>query len=266
MSKKIGFIGTGNMGKAIISGILSANLVSSKEIVAYDSYKPALEAVHNKFGITITSSEREVVQQAKVIILAVKPNLIDKILSTIKEDMLEDKIIVSIAAGKTIDNLSKYLPENSKIIRVMPNTPALVGAGMSALCFNDYVTQEDKKEVLSIFESFGKAKIIDEYLIDAVAGVSGAGPAYVYIFIKSLADGAVEMGMSRTDAYTFAAQTVLGSAKMVLETGKHPGELKDMVTSPGGSTIAAIKSLENDKFRSTIINAVIAAAERNSKM
>lgn len=266
MNQTIGFIGAGNMGKAIMKGIISAELTAPNEVAVYDPFKPALEAIYDELGVTITTNEKEVIHQANMIILAVKPNLIEDILQTVQKDITEEKVIVSIAAGVTIDQISNCLPDHAKVVRVMPNTPALVGSGMSALCLNEYVTDEDKHNVLAVFESFGKAEIVDEHLIDAVVGVSGSAPAYVYMFIEALADGAVVMGMSRSSAYTFAAQAVLGSAQMVLETEKHPGELKDMVTSPGGTTIAAVKSLENDNFRSAVINAVVAAAEKNKSM
>lgn len=263
---KIGFIGAGNMGKAIIKGIIAAELTSPEEIFVYDVFKPTLESIEMELGVTTASSEREVAQQAKIIVLAVKPNMVPEVLNTIKDDISENKIIVSIAAGVTLERLNANLPKQTKLVRVMPNTPALVGCGMTALCFNSFVVEEEKQEVLTIFESLGEAEVVGEYLIDAVTGLSGSGPAYVYMFIEALADGGVLAGMPRSSAYKFAAQTVLGSAKMVLETGKHPGELKDMVSSPGGTTITAVRSLENDGFRAAIINAVVAAAEKNKSL
>jgi pyrroline-5-carboxylate reductase len=266
MSKTIGFIGAGNMGKAIIKGILSVGQATPEEIFVYDSYQPSLENIQRELGVSVTLSENEVVQKANIIILAVKPNVIDEVLNKIKEDITKDKVLVSIAAGTSIEKLSANLPNGTKIVRVMPNTPALVGYGMSAISCNLHVTEEEKQDLVSIFNSFGKAELISESLMDAVTGLSGSGPAYVYLFIEALADGAVFQGMSRESAYKFAAQTVLGSAQMVLQTGKHPGELKDMVSSPGGTTIAAVKSLENDGFRSAVINAVNAAAEKSRNM
>ena len=266
MSKTIGFIGAGNMGKAIIKGILSVGQATPEEILVYDSYQPSLERIQRELGVSITSSENEVAQKASIIILAVKPNVINEVLNKIKEDITRDKVLVSIAAGTSIEKLSDNLPNETKVVRVMPNTPALVGQGMSAISCNPHVTEEEKQVVLSIFNSFGKAELVSESLMDAVTGLSGSGPAYVYLFIEALADGAVFQGMSRESAYKFAAQTVLGSAQMVLQTGKHPGELKDMVSSPGGTTIAAVKSLENDGFRSAVINAVNASAEKSRNM
>ncbi|WP_338449783.1 pyrroline-5-carboxylate reductase [Niallia oryzisoli] len=263
MSRTIGFVGAGNMGKAIMNGIIKAGIASPQDIVVYDVYPPSLDAVQTELGVTTTSNEKEVVQKADIIILAVKPNNIAEVLTTIKEDISADKIIVSIAAGVTLERLSANVPEKTKIVRVMPNTPALVGEGMSALSCNAYVTKEEQAELLAIFRSFGEAEVVGDYLMDVVTGLSGSGPAFVYMFIEALADGAVAEGLSRANAYKFAAQTVLGSAKVVLETGKHPGELKDMVSSPGGTTIAGVKSLENDRFRAAVINAVVAATEKS---
>ena len=222
MNLKIGFIGAGNMGKAMMKGILSSGQAKPEEIFVYDAYPPSMEAVRNELGVTTVSNESEVVQNSEYIILAVKPDIISRVLDAVKDVVNSDKVIISVAAGTSIDKLSSHLPEKSKVIRVMPNTPALVGAGMSALAPNEYVTEEERQTVLSIFESFGAAEIVGEKLMDAVTGISGSGPAYVYLFIEALADGAVVEGMPRPQAYKFAAQTVLGAAKMVLETGKHP--------------------------------------------
>lgn len=266
MNKTIGFLGAGNMGKAIIKGIIASNITPSKNIIVYDVYQPAVAEAEKNLKITGAASEVTVAEQSDMIILAVKPNTIGTVLDTIGGHLKENTVVVSIAAGRTLAQLESHLPEGTKIVRVMPNTPALVSMGMSALSPNAYVTDEDKAFVADVFRSFGKAEFVGEYLMDAVVGVSGSAPAYVYMFIEALADGAVLAGMPRAQAYQFAAQTVLGSAQMVLETGKHPGELKDMVTSPGGTTIAAVQSLENDGFRSAVINAVLAAAEKNKVM
>ncbi|WP_071393039.1 pyrroline-5-carboxylate reductase [Bacillus tuaregi] len=263
MGKTIGFVGAGNMGKAMMGGIVKAGIAAPQEIVVYDVYLPSLDAVQTELGVTTASNEKEVMEKADIVILAVKPNMVADVLNTIKGEVSEDKLIVSIAAGVTLERLSANVPEKTKIVRVMPNTPALVGEGMSALSCNSYVTKADQEELLKIFNSFGEAEIVSDYLMDVVTGLSGSGPAFVYMFIEALADGAVAEGMSRANAYKFAAQTVLGSAKVVLETGKHPGELKDMVSSPGGTTIAGVKSLENDRFRAAVMNAVVAATEKS---
>ncbi|MBP2097780.1 pyrroline-5-carboxylate reductase [Enterococcus rivorum] len=266
MNKKIGFIGAGNMGKAMMNGILSSGITSAENIFVYDAYQPVLDQVQQEFGVTLCKNEKELAEKVQIIILAVKPNMILTVLDDIKERISKDDIVVSIAAGVTIEKLSAHLLAETKIVRVMPNTPALVGLGMSSVSLNDFISEQEGEEILSIFRSFGEAEFVAEYLIDAVVGVSGSAPAYVYMFIEALADGAVLAGLSRPLAYKFAAQTVLGSAKMVLETGKHPGELKDMVTSPGGTTIAAVSSLENNGFRGAVIDAVTTAAEKNRTM
>lgn len=266
MNKKIGFIGAGNMGKAMMKGILSSGITPAENIFVYDAYHPVLTQIQKEFGVTICQNEKDLVEKVQVVILAVKPNMILTVLDDIKASISKDKILVSIAAGITIENISAHVQAETKIVRVMPNTPALVGLGMSSVSLNDFITEKESEEILTIFRSFGEAETVAEYLIDAVVGVSGSAPAYVYMFIEALADGAVLAGLSRPLAYKFAAQTVLGSAKMVLETGKHPGELKDMVTSPGGTTIAAVSSLESNGFRGAIIDAVTAAAEKNRTM
>lgn len=266
MNKKIGFIGAGNMGKAMIKGLLSSDLTSAKNIFVYDAYQPVLTDIQSELAVSICHTEKELAEKAQIIILAVKPNLISTVLDAIKSNISKDKIVISIAAGITIQRLTNHVPKETKIVRVMPNTPALVGLGMTSVSLNAFITEPEQAEILAIFRSFGEAEIVAEDLIDAVVGVSGSAPAYVYMFIEALADGAVLAGLSRPLAYKFAAQTVLGSAKMALETGKHPGELKDMVTSPGGTTIAAVTSLENNGFRGAVIDAVTTAAEKNRTM
>ena len=188
------------------------------------------------------------------------------ILESVKDLIGDEKIVVSIAAGKSISSMENIIGDDKKIIRTMPNTPALVNEGMSALCPNKNIEDEELKIVKGIFDSFGKSEVVGEYLIDSVIGVSGSSPAYVFMFIEAMADAAVVGGMPRKQAYNFAAQSVLGAAKMVLESGKHPGELKDMVCSPGGTTIEAVKVLENEGMRSSVINAVCACIEKSKEM
>lgn len=266
MKKTIGFIGAGNMGKAIMKGLLSAQLTTPEQIVVYDAYEPILAPLHDELGIRVATSNQDVAQQADMIILAVKPNMITAVLSEMKQAISTEKVLISIAAGVTLASIEGALMEQTKVVRVMPNTPALVNAGMSSLSPNTFVTEEEQADVVALFKSFGKAQIVPEYLIDAVVGVSGSAPAYVYMFIEALADGAVLAGLTRAQAYEFAAQTVYGSAKMVLETGQHPGALKDMVCSPGGTTIAAVHALEEGNFRGTVMNAVLAAAKKNQEL
>lgn len=263
---KIGFYGGGNMGKAIIGGLIESKLFKPEDIYVYDVYEPTLIKLKEEFGINPISDKIELASQVNIILLSVKPNVLPELVKEIKDNISKDKILISIAAGITQGDLTSLLSDEHKIVRVMPNTPALVGEGMSAVSPNANLNKDELELVGDIFASFGKAEFVDEKLIDAVVGVSGSAPAYVYMFIEALADGAVLEGMPRNQAYEFASQAVLGSAKMVLETGKHPGELKDQVCSPGGTTIAAVKALEDFGFRSAVIEAVQVAAEKNRTM
>lgn len=256
MNKIIGFIGSGNMGEAMIGGIIKSKLVPSSNIIVSDLNEEKLKTMEELYKVQTTVDSKEVAQKADIIVLSVKPNIYDIVLKGIKESLSKDKLIVSIAAGKTIQSIETILGSETKIVRTMPNTPALVGEGMAGICSNKNVAADELNEVKAIFESFGKAEILPEYLIDAVIGISGSAPAYVFMFIEAIADAGVLEGMPRDKAYKFAAQAVLGSAKMVLESGKHPGELKDMVCSPGGTTIEAVATLEGEGFRGTIIKAV----------
>lgn len=266
MKKIIGFIGSGNMCQAMIGGIINSKLVDPTNIIISDLDEKKLNSISKKYGVLTTTDSKEVAKQSDIIVLSVKPNIYDVIMKSIKEYVTEEKVIVTIAAGKSIRDIENILGEKTKIVRTMPNTPALVNEGMSALCANKNILESDLNEVKSIFESFGKAEVVQEYLIDSVIGVSGSSPAYVFMFIEAMADGAVLGGMPRDQAYKFAAQAVLGSAKMVLESEKHPGELKDMVCSPGGTTIEAVKTLEEKGFRSSVIEAIVNCMEKSKKM
>ena len=265
MFKTIGICGTGNMGKAMLKGIIGAGLIAPENVFIYDSYTAGAEALKAELGVTLVSSATELVKKAEAVIFALKPYVIGNVLNEIKGDVGQT-IVISIAAGVTIERLAKNLEAGTKIIRVMPNTPALVGEGMAALAPNSQVTDEEAQAANAVFNSFGKAELVDEGMIDVICGLSGSGPAFVYLFIEALADGAVLEGMPRAMAYKFAAQTVLGAAKMVLETGEHPGLLKDNVSSPGGTTIEGVSVLEEKGFRSAAIDAVVAATEKSKSM
>lgn len=265
-NKKITFIGAGNMGGAILSGLLSKNLISTENITIFDTYKPKLQELKEKFGVNTDDVLENSVSEADIVLLAVKPNVVDSVLKSISNNLKRNVILVSIAAGVSINRIVEKTFEDIKVARIMPNTPAMVGEAMSSVSVSNNMTDEEINLVLKIFKSLGKAELLSESLIDSVTGLSGSGPAYVYLFIEALADGAVVEGMPRDKAYKFAAQTVLGAAKMVLETGKHPGELKDMVTSPGGTTIAAIRSLEENKFRASVMEAVITASQKSKNL
>lgn len=263
---KLGFIGCGNMAQAMIGGIITGNLIPANEIIASDAYKSSLEKVKDKLDINITVDNKEVAAESEMIILSVKPQFYNIVIKEISSIIKEDTIIITIAPGQMLEGLENQFGKKVKIVRTMPNTPAMVGEGMTAMCANEYVTEKEIKEVKRVLEGFGRVEVVPEYMMDAVVAVSGSSPAYVYMFIEALADGAVLNGMSRSQAYTFAAQAVLGSAKMVLETKLHPGELKDMVCSPGGTTIEAVKTLEEEGLRSAIINAMVTCAERSKNM
>lgn len=266
MDKKIGFIGCGNMAKAIIGGMIKSKLVSSNNIIASALSDNTLQNVKNEFNINTTKDSREVTQKSDIIIVAVKPNIYDSVLNSVKDLIDNKKIIVTIAAGKTIASVENIIGNDKKIVRTMPNTPALVNEGMSAICKNKNITDQELNTIKTIFDSFGKSEVVLEHLIDAVIGVSGSAPAYVFMFIEAMADAAVAAGMPRSQAYKFASQAVMGSAKMVLESGKHPGELKDMVCSPGGTTIEAVKTLEAEGLRNAVIKGIEACIAKSKEM
>lgn len=266
MNKTIGFIGSGNMGSAMIGGITSSNLVSPENIIVADLNEKQLAKVKEIYGVNITTDNLEVAKKCDIIVLSIKPHIYPMVIEQIKNDIKEETIIVVIAAGKDIEDTQAAFGRKVKVVKVMPNIPAMVGEGMSAISPSKEVTKEELKEIISIFESFGKAEVVSRNLMDAVTAVSGSSPAYVYMFIEALADGAVLEGMPRNIAYKFAAQAVLGSAKMVLETGLHPGELKDNVCSPGGTTIEAVATLEEKGFRHAVLAAMEKCADKSREM
>jgi pyrroline-5-carboxylate reductase len=256
MDKKVGFIGCGKMAQAMITGMLHSKLLRPDQIIASAGSKQTLSKVENQFQIKTTLSNQEVAGFSDFLFLAVKPNLYKKVISEIKDYIQEDAIIVTIAAGIDIDFMEREFGKEVKLVRTMPNTPSLVGEGMSAMCSNNQVTEHELEEVMELFKSFGKCEYVDESLMNAIPAISGSAPAYVYMFIEALADGGVRQGIPRDQAYRLAAQAVLGAAKMVVETGKHPGELKDQVCTPGGTTIEAVAALEQSGFRVAILNAM----------
>lgn len=266
MDKTIGFIGSGNMAQAMISSILSSNLVAKEQIIASEIIVPLREMVEKKYNIKTTGDNKEVVRIADFIILAIKPNVYHLVLNEVKDYIKEGAIVIGIGAGISLSFLKEHLNTSTKAIKAMPNTPAMVGEGMTAISMRDKFSEVEMDEVLSIFNSFGKTEIVEEYLMDGVTAVSGSSPAYVYIMIEAMADGAVLEGIPREQAYKMAAQAVLGSAKMILDTNIHPGQLKDNVCSPGGTTIEAVASLEKSGFRSAIIEAMRICADKSRKM
>lgn len=266
MEKTIGIIGCGNMGRAILEGMVKAGFASSDRIYVYDRDVEKTRTLRETLGVHVSESSKQLVEASEVVLLAVKPNIYGPVLEEIKEGIESRHLLVTIAAGVNLAFVEGIVGSDKRIVRTMPNTPALVGAGMTAVCPGRAAEDRDAQLVLDLFGSVGKAERVEESLIDAVIGVSGSSPAYVYMFIEALADGAVLGGMQRETAYRFAAQAVLGSAKMVLESGKHPGALKDMVCSPGGTTIEAVRTLESEGFRGTVMKAVSDCMEKSKKM
>lgn len=262
----IGFIGLGNMAKAMIGGMLEKGIVKAENIVGADAIQRAAEEAAAKYGIKTGTDNRAVAQQAEILFLAVKPQYLAEAVAQFKDVANEETVVVSIVAGRSIQDISKLFDNRLRLVRCMPNTPALVGEGCTGVCRNENVSEEEMKRVMELLSSFGRASEVPERLMDAVVGVSGSAPAYVFLFIEAMADAAVAAGMPRAQAYEFAAQAVLGSAKMVLETGKHPGELKDMVCSPAGTTIEAVKVLEENGFRGIIMDAIAACVDKSKNM
>ncbi len=263
---KIGFIGLGNMANAMIGGMITKGVAKPEEILGCAKTDATRKAVKEKYGICILEDNAAVAAQADILILAVKPQMFGEVLPQLKESVREDAIILSIAAGKTMAQIQEAFGGNVKVVRCMPNTPAMVGAGCSGVCRNELVSDEEMEQCMMLLQSFGIAQEVPEKLIDAVGGVSGSSPAFVFMFIEALADGAVKAGMPRSQAYCFAAQAVYGSAKLMLETGKHPAELKDMVCSPGGTTIEGVQKLEEMGLRSAVMSAIEACVEKSKKM
>lgn len=266
VDKVIGFIGSGNMATAMIGGLIQSNLFSNEAIIVSNPNKSSLIKLEEQYGVQTVTDSVCLAKQAKIIILAVKPTVYPKVISEIKDYISEETIIISIAAGQSIANIESLFNKKIKLVRTMPNTPAFVLEAMSAIIPNEHVTEEELNEVIQIFNSFGKCEVIQESMIDAFIAVSGSSPAYIYLIIEAMADAAVLQGMPREQAYRLASQAVLGSAKMVLETKKHPGQLKDEVCSPGGTTIEAVASLEESGVRSSIIKAMNACAMKSKTM
>ena len=258
---KVGFIGCGNMGSAMLKGILASGQVDKSQVAAAEKFESGRKRVED-LGVYVTSD---------VIFLVVKPYQQEEVLPEIRDNISADQIVISVAAGVSISSVEQALMSidvagKIKVVRAMPNTPALVGEGMTALSVNANITKEDEEVILSYFNAFGKAEIVPESLMDVVTGVSGSSPAFVYMFIEAMADAAVAEGMTRAQAYKFAAQTVRGSATMVLETGEHPGALKDAVCSPGGTTIEGVCALEEGGLRPTVMDGVRAATQKSRDM
>ncbi|KAK9813759.1 hypothetical protein WJX73_007764 [Symbiochloris irregularis] len=261
---KIGFIGAGQMAEALARGFSNGKMIKFEDVVATDPTEARMK-VFKDLGAQTVTDNKQVVEKADVIFIAVKPQYVGVVLKEVRSSLKDNHTIVSIAAGVTLAQL-KEAAGDVRLVRVMPNTPCLVGETASAMCLGPKATDKDAEMVRKLFSTVGQCIQVDESLLSAVTGLSGSGPAYVFLMIEALSDGGVRAGLPRDIAQALAAQTVLGSAKMVTETGKHPGQLKDMVTSPAGTTIAGVHELEKGAFRSTVMNAVIAAANRANEL
>ena len=258
---KIGFIGMGNMGTAIMRGLLKT--YKPEELLFTSAHEAKMQKITEETGVAHVSTATDCAEQVKYLVLAVKPQVLPTVFKELNGKIRKDQVVISIAAGYAIAVLQAGLGDSARIVRSMPNTPAMVGEGMSGVSYDEALFTDEEKDVIDgFFTSFGKMEKVDEKLMDVVGSASGCSPAYVYMFIEALADSAVRYGLPRDKAYEFAAQTVKGAAEMVLQTGKHPGELKDMVCSPAGTTIAGVAALEEYGFRNAVLKANEACYEK----
>ncbi|MBC7979189.1 MAG: pyrroline-5-carboxylate reductase [Armatimonadetes bacterium] len=263
---KLGVIGCGKMGTALVQGAIRGGVVKSGEVLGVDSAAAARESFAKLTGAETTASIVDALEGSEVLLLCTKPQDVFSALGSCKLDSGAGKLMISIAAGVTLANLEKHTPANMRVVRTMPNTPALVGKGAAAYCMGSRCVAGDEDVVKALLGAVGMAVSVPEKLMDAVTGLSGSGPAYVYLIIEALADGGVRAGLPRADAMRLAAQTVSGAAEMVIQTGEHPAVLKDMVTSPGGTTIAGLSVLEEKNVRSALIEAVMMASRRSAEL
>lgn len=266
IGRKIAFLGAGNMAGALIDGLLRAGACAPEEVMAMDVRAARLEELAEKHGIPTSRDLAEATAWADVVVLATKPQVFDRVLPAVGAAVREEALVVSIAAGVSVAAIEANMPAGTRVVRTMPNTPALVDAGATAIAAGTHASEDDVALVKRVFDSVGVTVVLDEYLLDAVTGLSGSGPAYIFLIIEALADAGVKVGLHRDSAQLLAAQTVLGAAKLLLETGEHPGRLKDMVTSPGGTAIAGLHTLEAGGLRTTLINAVESASHRSREL
>lgn len=259
--KTIGFLGAGNMAEALIRGLLRAD-VAPDRIGGSSPEQERTEELATKYGIRTTTDNAELVANSDILVLAVKPQILDRVLLEVGSKVRARTLVISVAAGIPIQAIERRLAKGTRVIRCMPNTPALVSAGASALARGAHATDDDLAAARFVFDAVGLTVVLDEAQLDAVTGLSGSGPAYIFLILDAMADAGVKVGLSRRNAQRLAAQTVMGSAKLLLETDEHPGRLKDMVTSPGGTAIAGLHTLEEGGLRTTLINAVEAATKR----
>ena len=266
MNRKIGFIGCGNMGRAMLGALVKSNDINNDNIIVSTKSEESAKRINQEFGVQTTVVNTEVAKKSNVLFLAVKPYFFKEVIEEIKDIVNNDTIIISIAAGITIAQIEEGFGKKIKVVRTMPNTPALVGEGMSAVCPNKNINSDELEYVKKLYNLFGKCEILEEKDFHAFIALCGSSPAYVFMFIEAMADAGVKLGIPRAKAYKLAEQSILGSAKLSLETGKHPGVLKDEVCSPGGTTIEAVIDLEKNGFRNTVISAVEKCAEKSKNM
>jgi pyrroline-5-carboxylate reductase len=262
----IGFLGAGNMAGALILGLIQAGVVKPSRIFASDVRRERLDQLAAEHGIRITLDNQELIRESRILVLAVKPQVVDKVLAAVGNDVPKNTLVVSIAAGVPLAAIEARLPPGTRVVRTMPNVAALALAGATAIAAGSHATEHDMEAAKALFDAVGRTVILEESLLDAVTGLSGSGPAYVMLIIEALADGGVKVGLHRDTALLLAAQTVFGSTKLLLDTGEHPGRLKDMVTSPGGTAIAGLHALESGALRKTLIDAVETATRRSAEL
>lgn len=266
IDKRIAFLGAGNMAGALIKGLLRAGACEPDQVVATDVREERLSELRERHGIRTGTDNGDAAEWGDIVVLATKPQVFDRLLPKVGERVRSETLVVSIAAGVPVSAIEARMPEGTRVVRVMPNTPALVDAGATAIAAGTHAIDDDLALVRQMFDSVGATVVLDEGLLDAVTGLSGSGPAYIFMIIEALADAGVKGGLHRESAQRLAAQTVLGAAKLLIETGEHPGRLKDMVTSPGGTAIAGLHTLEAGGLRTTLMNAVEAASKRAGEL
>jgi len=266
MNRTIGFIGCGNIAKAMIGGMINTKRVDPKQIIVSNRSLSSLQEIEQTYGVLTTRKNVEVAKNADYLFLTTTSGMYETVIEEIRDVIRENTILILVAAGETIEKNEKRLNRAIRIVKAMPNTPSLVGQGITGIAVNELVTPEDMEEIKALFECFGRVEFVDESIMDVVTAIGGSSPAFTYMYIEALADGAVMYGMPRKQAYVFAAQAVLGAAEMLLETGLHPGTLKDNVCSPGGTTIESVALLEGKGFRSAVIEAIKANMEKANKI
>ncbi len=262
LGKTITFLGAGNMAEALVKGLLRAKVAAPQEVLCADRRGERGPELTERYGVRFTADNLAATREGDIVVLSVKPQVMNKLLDEVGPAIDERKLVISIAAGVPLEAIERKVGHGVRIVRAMPNTPALVGAGATAISRGEHATDADLAQAKALFDAVGKTAVVDEPLLDAVTGLSGSGPAYIFLVIEALSDAGVKMGLDRRTAQDLSAQTVLGSAKLLLETGEHPGKLKDQVTSPGGTAIAGLHTLEAGGLRTTLINAVEVATKR----